>query len=183
MKKIIAIAAAAALAATLCACGSSSSASSSSSSSSSATSAATSSSSSSQKISDDAWEKMSDSISNIVADEWEGYSNYTIDLSEKDAYARIYISTQSGMKETLANASDTAKQAWEDLKAGTIEQNENIKQAAASTMPNIQVETYLIEDLDVDAVNQAIEANGSYTPTSYVLYVKDSTVVYDVAAE
>ena len=176
MKKVVAIAAVAVLVATLCGCGSSAS----SSSSSSASSAATSSSSSASHLSDAEYQALNSSIANIIADEWDGY-DYLIDLNETQGVVHVYVGATVGTKDNLTADNETAMSAWSSMKDGIIEQNKAIKSAAASAMPNLQVEFYLVEGLDTDAVSAAIN-KGSYTPTDYDLYVKDSTIVYDVAS-
>ena len=188
-KKIVAIMAAAALALTLCACGSSASNSAANNASNaaannSANAAATNTNANTntQKISDAEWETMNDAITAIVADEWAGY-DYTVDFSQATNSAIAYVTTSAGTKDVLTNdPSEDVVEAWTKLKEGVIDQNARVK-AAATAMPNLTAETYLIEGVSIDTINQAIEANGSYTPTDCLLHVKDSTVVYDVTAQ
>ena len=187
MKKIVAIMATAALALTLCACGSSASNSAANNASNAAANntanaAATNTNTNAQKISDAEWDTMNDAITAIVADEWAGY-DYTVDFTQATNSAVVYVCASEGTKDTLLNnPSENVVTAWTNLKEGVIDQNARVK-AAATAMPNLTAETYLIEGVSIDTINQAIEANGSYTPTDCLLHVKDSTVVYDVTAQ
>lgn len=127
-------------------------------------------------LSEEAFDQMSNAINSILADEWEGY-DCTSSIREKDKTVTVYVSAPTGTKDRLVNGDENLMADWETFKQDMIKQNAAIKEAAAA-LPGVQVSTYLIEGLDVEATGDAISA-GTYNPTDYLLLVKDSAVEYD----
>ena len=185
MRKAFAAFAAVALAAALCGCSSGSQATNNNTASQAATNnastqvTANNTSTPSTSLSDEAYQEMNDAIVDYITDEWDGYDR-VVSVNEGDSVVQVFVGASSGTKDTLLNGSETALNAWNDLKEGVIAQNEKVRQLA-SAIPGVHAEMYLIEDMDVSAVNEALES-GPYAPEECLLYAKDSAIVYDCVA-